>query len=173
MGQAARRGAAQVMRALQFCQRGFRRKIPAITILHPSRAVSSAASGIFAAAMKFEKIPIICGGFATKRSLRRVGKPGRRVGEDGRGAVARLEQRGAFRACRFYEKFARHRIVHGTPLQRERAPAPCFSRAGAAPHRAPPFLASAAPSLARLLALRMPMAGTPGETDQNRGPRPA
>ena len=79
----------------------------------------------------------------------------------------RLEQRGAFRACRFYEKFARHRIAHGTPLQR--APAPCFSRAGAAP----PFLASAAPSVARLLALRMPMADTPGETDQNRGPRPA
>ena len=36
-----------------------------------------------------------------------------------------------------------------------------------------PVLASAAPSLARLLALRMPMADTPGETDQNRGPRPA
>jgi hypothetical protein len=34
-------------------------------------------------------------------------------------------------------------------------------------------LASAALSLARLLALRMPMAGTPGETDQNRGPWPA
>jgi len=32
------------------------------------------------------------------------------VGEEGRGAVASLEQRGAFRACRFYEKFARHRI---------------------------------------------------------------
>ena len=61
MGQAARRGAPHVMRALQLCQRRFRRKIPAITILHPSRAVSSAASGIFAAAMKFEKIPIICG----------------------------------------------------------------------------------------------------------------
>jgi hypothetical protein len=54
-----------------------------------------------------------------------------------------------------------------------RASAPCFSRAGAAPNRARPFLASAAPSLSRLLALRMPMAGTPGETDQNRGPRPA
>ena len=86
MGQAARRGAPQVMRALQFCQRGFRRKIPAITILHPSRAVSSAASGIFAAAMKFEKIPIICGGFATKRSLRRVGKPWRALN-----SAARLE----------------------------------------------------------------------------------
>ena len=48
-----------------------------------------------------------------------------------------------------------------------------FQPPGAAPNRAPPFLASAAPSLARLLALRMPMAGTPGETDQNRGPRPA
>ena len=51
--------------------------------------------------------------------------------------------------------------------------APCFSRAGAAPHRAPPFLASAAPSFARLLALRMPMADTHGETDQNCGPRAA
>ena len=68
--------------------------------------------------MKFKKVPIICGGFAAKRSLRRVGSP-EGVGEDGRGAVARVEQRGAFRACGFYEKFARHRMMHGTPLQRE------------------------------------------------------
>jgi hypothetical protein len=85
------------------------------------------------------------------------------VGEEGRGAVASLEQRGAFRACRFYEKFARHRIVPRTPLQRALG-AVCQPRRSRA--TSPPFLASAAPSLARLLALWMPMADTRGETDQ-------
>jgi hypothetical protein len=86
--------------------------------------------------------------------------------------VVRLEQRGAFRACRFYEKFARHRIVHGTPLQRE--PRRRVSAAPEPRHIARPL---SWPARCRRLPgcwpLRMPMADTPGETDQNRGPRPA